>query len=237
MIGPTIIAGFTVGLAGSFHCVGMCGPLALALPVLHLNKVRKIISLLLYQMGRITTYASLGILFGLLGRRVYISGFQQWLSISLGILILASAIVYFFKERTVHLKFLNSFYVLVQQAISRLLRSNTGTGAFFLLGMTNGLLPCGMVYMAVAGALSSTSVGHSVLFMSMFGAGTLPAMIAVSYFGRSMPVSARVVFRKAVPYVITAMGLLLILRGLNLGIPFISPEMPAAAGEAVSCHY
>jgi uncharacterized protein len=236
MIWPTIISGFAIGLAGSLHCVGMCGPLALALPVQHLSVFKRINSLLLYQLGRITTYSLLGFLFGLLGRRIYLAGFQQGLSIGLGVLVLVSAIVYFVKKRTVHLNFLNIFYGMVQRAISHLLRSNKGPATFFLLGTANGFLPCGMVYMAVAGALSSISVTHSVLFMSMFGAGTLPAMMAVSCFGHAMPMSVRLSMRKAVPYIITAMALILILRGLNLGIPYISPEMPSAAKEAVSCH-
>lgn len=236
MIWASVIAGFSLGLVGSLHCVGMCGPLALALPVFHLSSFKKFISLFLYQLGRITTYAALGLLFGLLGRRFYMAGFQQWLSVSLGLLVVTSAIIYFLGKNSLHLSFLNKFYLWVQQAIGTLLRSGKGTAAFYVMGMANGLLPCGMVYIAVAGALSSASISHSVVFMALFGAGTLPAMMAVSYFGQTIPLSLRLSMRKAVPYFVTAMGVILILRGLNLGIPFISPELPAPAGDAVSCH-
>lgn len=235
MIWASVIAGFSLGLVGSLHCVGMCGPLALALPVYHLSPFKKFISLFLYQSGRITTYAVLGFLFGLLGKRFYMAGFQQWLSVCLGLLIVASAIIYFLGKNSLHFNFLNRFYLLVQKAIGRLLQSGKGPLGFYIMGIANGLLPCGMVYMAIAGALSSISISHSVVFMALFGAGTLPAMMAVSYFGQTIPLSVRSSMRKAVPYFITAMGLILILRGLNLGIPFISPELPAPAADVVSC--
>jgi sulfite exporter TauE/SafE len=236
MIWASVIAGFSLGLVGSLHCVGMCGPLALALPVQHLMPLKKFISLLIYQLGRIVTYAALGLLFGSLGRTLYVAGLQQWLSVSLGILILVSSLIYFLRKRTVHFIFLNRFYSMIQMVIAKLLQSGKGTPAFFLMGMANGFLPCGMVYLAIAGALSSVSIIHSVLFMALFGAGTLPAMMVVSYFGQAIPVSVRMSMRKAVPYFIAAMGLILLLRGLNLGIPFISPEMPGPANGTVSCH-
>jgi len=235
MIWASVIAGFSLGMVGSLHCVGMCGPLALALPVQHLTAVKKFISLFIYQVGRIVTYAALGLLFGSLGRTIYIAGLQQWLSVSLGVLILISALIYFLRKRTVHFIFLNRFYSMIQTVIGKLLRSGKGTSAFFLMGMANGFLPCGMVYMAIAGALSSVSITHSIIFMALFGAGTLPAMMMVSYFGQTIPMSMRMSMRKAVPYFIIAMGLILVLRGLSLGIPFISPAMPGPAGATVSC--
>lgn len=105
-----------------------------------------------------------------------------------------------------------------------------------MLGTANGLLPCGMVYVAIAGALTFTNVLHSTLFMVGFGAGTLPAMMAISYFGQFIKLSVRNQFRKALPVFATIIGILLILRGLNLGIPFISPVLPGAHNGAISCH-
>ena len=133
-----IIGGFSLGLAGSLHCVGMCGPLALALPVYHLTGFKKFISLLLYQVGRITTYAALGLLFGLLGRKLYIAGFQQGLSLSLGIAILVSAFFYFYRKRAIHVNFLNKFYFRIQMTIGNLLRTGKGPASFFLMGAANG---------------------------------------------------------------------------------------------------
>ena len=236
MLWPVMIAGFTLGAAGSLHCVGMCGPLSLALPVHNLSKSRKFFSLLLYQFGRIITYSIIGLLFGLAGRRIYIAGYQQWLSIGMGILVLTLAFLYFLQQKTIHLKFLNHFYFFVQKQISRLLKSANGPAGFLLMGMANGLLPCGMIYIALATTLSFTEVAQSVSFMAMFGAGTLPAMMLVGYAGQLIKPEWRMSLRKLVPIFISLMGVLLILRGMNLGIPFISPDLPFSPGDAVVCH-
>ncbi len=231
-----MIAGFTLGAAGSLHCVGMCGPLSLALPVHQFSATKKFLSLLLYQLGRIITYSSIGLLFGLAGRRVYISGYQQWFSIAMGLLVLGFAALYFLRHSSIHIKAFNRFYFFVQQQIARLLRSATGPAGFILLGMANGLLPCGMIYIALATTLSFTEVMQSVSFMAMFGAGTLPAMMLIGYAGQLLRPGWRVAFKKLVPVLISLMGVLLVLRGLNLGIPFISPQLPSAAGTVVICH-
>jgi uncharacterized protein len=236
MLWPIIISGFTLGALGSLHCVGMCGPLSLALPVQHLSKTQKFLSLLLYQFGRILTYSIIGLLFGLAGRRIYISGYQQWFSIGMGILVLGLAVLYFISQKTIHLKMLNRFYFFVQQQISKLLKSVTGPFGFLLMGMANGLLPCGMVYVALAATFSFTKVIESISFMAMFGAGTLPAMMLVGYAGQLIKPEWRSSLRKLVPVFISLMGVLLILRGMNLGIPFISPELPLSPGSTVICH-
>ncbi len=236
MLWPVLISGFTLGATGSLHCVGMCGPLSLALPVHHLSKTQKFFSFLLYQFGRILTYSTIGLLFGLAGRRIYIAGYQQWFSIAMGILVLSIAALYFIGQKTVHIKSLNRFYFFVQQQISRLLKSANGPFSFLLMGMANGLLPCGMIYIALAATLSFTEVIQSVSFMAMFGAGTLPAMMLVGYAGQMLNPEWRSNLRKLVPVFISLMGVILILRGMNLGIPFISPELPQVNGTAVICH-
>ncbi|MGB3007651.1 MAG: sulfite exporter TauE/SafE family protein [Chitinophagaceae bacterium] len=236
MIWTALISGFTLGAAGSLHCIGMCGPLSLALPTQHLSAQHKFISLLLYQIGRIITYSVFGLIFGIAGRRIYINGYQQWFSIGMGALILLLAFLYFIQQKTVHFKLLNRFYISVQNLIVRLLKSTKNSFGFLLMGMANGLLPCGMVYIAIAATLSFTSISESVGFMAMFGAGTLPAMMLVTYAGQFLKIEVRQLFRKAVPYFVMTMGLLLILRGLNLGIPYISPELPQSPGQAVECH-
>lgn len=236
MIWTAAITGFTLGAAGSLHCMGMCGPLSLSLPVHHFSKTGRFAALLLYQLGRILTYSIIGLLFGLAGRQIYISGYQQWFSVIMGSIVLLMALLYFLRKKTVHLAFLDRFYQAVQQLIIRLLRSSTGLAGFLLLGMANGLLPCGMVYIALATSLSFAQLSESVGFMAAFGAGTLPAMMAVAYAGQLIRPEIRSGFRKMVPVFVSLMGILLILRGLNLGIPFISPELPAAPGQELNCH-
>lgn len=236
MLLSALISGFTVGAAGSFHCMGMCGPLSMALPTHHLSALQKFTSLLLYQFGRIVTYSFIGLLFGLAGRRIYITGYQQWFSIGAGVLITLLAVLYFGWKKNIHLSFFNRFYSTVQGVIVKILKSSTGPGSFFLLGMANGLLPCGMVYIALASTLSFAEIGESVGFMAMFGAGTLPAMMAIAYAGQAMKFEFRKTLRSLVPFMILSMGVLLILRGLNLGIPFISPQLAQSAGQAIICH-
>lgn len=230
-----IIGGFVLGAVSSLHCVGMCGPLSMALPIQYLFKWQRGISILLYQIGRVITYSSLGLIFGLAGRRVYLAGFQQWFSIGMGFLILVLLIQYWIFRRNIHPTFLGRFYFLVQNAMRRIVKKR-GMLPFLFFGIANGFLPCAMVYVALAGALVTTQVSHSVFFMAMFGIGTLPAMFAVNYFREFFSLSLRNAFRKAVPVFVTLMAVILILRGMNLGIPFISPVLQSAAGVAVDCH-
>ncbi len=232
---PIILSGFTLGAAGSLHCAGMCGPLSLALPVQHFSALHKFLALFLYQVGRVITYSVIGLFFGLAGRQLFITGYQQWFSIGMGVLVLAIAALYWIQKKRVRLSFLAPFYQSVQGLIMRILRSSTNVMSFLLLGMANGLLPCGMVYIALATSLSFSQTGESVLFMAMFGAGTLPAMMFIGYAGVMIKPELRSVFRKMTPVFISLMAVLLILRGLNLGIPFISPELPHAPGAAVEC--
>ena len=102
--------------------------------------------------------------------------------------------------------------------------------------MANGLLPCGMVYLAIAGALSLSEVPMGMLFMTGFGAGTLPALMALHYSGHLISLSFRQQIKKAMPIFVAGMAVLLVLRGMNLGIPFISPVLAAAPGKAIICH-
>lgn len=236
MLWPVFISGFMLGAMGSLHCIGMCGPLSLALPIHHLSKLKKFFSLLLYQLGRIITYSAIGLLFGLVGRRMYIAGFQQYFSIIMGIIVIGLSLMYFFREKTIHLKFFNRFYFFIQRKMAKLLHSNIKPSGFLLLGMANGFLPCGMVYIALAATLSFTEIIQSVSFMAMFGAGTLPAMMMVGLAGQLLKPGLRLSIQKIVPVFMTAMGIILVLRGMNLGIPFISPQLPQWTGNNIICH-
>ncbi|NML22949.1 sulfite exporter TauE/SafE family protein [Pseudoflavitalea sp. G-6-1-2] len=230
-----ITAGGLLGLMSSAHCVGMCGPLAMALPIHHLSKPLQLLSILLYHSGRILTYALLGLLFGIAGRTLHLAGLQQWFSIITGSIMLVIAVYFFMGRSKGYPAWVQAWFSPLQQLMGRVLRQ-TNTFSYLLLGMLNGLLPCGMVYLAVIGALSTTDTAHSVMFMTMFGIGTFPAMFLLSWFGIRISMDLRTQFRKLVPFVVAAMGVILILRGMNLGIPFISPVLADAPGTAVSCH-
>ncbi|ULQ50831.1 sulfite exporter TauE/SafE family protein [Flavihumibacter fluvii] len=230
-----LIAGLSLGAISSFHCVGMCGPIAFALPVQELSKTKRQLAVLAYHSGRVLTYATLGAIFGLLGRQVYIAGFQRWFSIVLGILVLLLLIQYIHSKQGIQPSVFNHLQRKVQQWMGYLLK-NRKPASFLLLGMANGLLPCGMVYLAIAGALSTNNLADGIIFMTSFGLGTFPAMLTLSLFGYMASISVRNNIKKLTPFIIAAMGILLILRGLNMGIPYISPVLESARGAAIDCH-
>ncbi len=229
-----LISAFGLGLLSSFHCVGMCGAIAFSLPTQQLKGGQRTAGILLYNFGRISLYALMGLLFGLLGRQLYIAGFQQWFSIVAGIVILLIVVqvLFSFRLRLLSFQSLNKF---VQKQMCRFLQKPR-IGDMFLLGAANGLLPCGMVYFAITGALASGTISNAVLFMLLFGMGTFPAMFSVSFFGYQLKISWRVTIKKAMPFMMAVMGMLLILRGMGLGIPYISPFVPGAPKEAIVCH-
>lgn len=229
-------AGLLLGFLGSLHCVGMCGPLALALPVQGLSLHRRRIAILLYNIGRVVSYATIGLLLGFFGRQLYLSGVQQWISVAMGALILLTLFLNYAKHSPVRVPFINALYKTIQRRIAAILQSPGGLISYGWLGILNGLLPCGMVYIALATALTLPGTLNTVLFMTMFGLGTLPAMMVLSYMGLTVNLSLRKMFKKVLPYGMAVVGILLILRGLNLGIPFISPVLPHHADAAASCH-
>jgi hypothetical protein len=230
-----LIAALSIGFVGSFHCVGMCGPIALALPLGGQSAVKRISGMVLYNLGRVVTYSVLGMVFGLLGRGFIIGGYQQALSVSLGIIILCglllpAKITAGWNMTKVILPMISK----VKSLLGSLLKQKT-LGALFLIGILNGLLPCGLVYLAVAGAIATGSVIKGGLFMSFFGFGTIPAMIFVSMAANVITPGIRMYMRKAVPLFIGVMACCLILRGMNLGIPYVSPQLSKTDCTKHSC--
>lgn len=234
MIASFIISGLILGMLGSFHCVGMCGPLALSLPVQHLQGVKRFFGILLYNFGRVFTYSLIGFVAGFAGLGFSLFGWQQILSITLGSILLLVFFGMLFRKRIFKNKMINDTWNrFIINRLTPLYRSKNFY-TLFLIGLLNGLLPCGLVYIALSGALATGNILYSSLFMASFGLGTLPAMMIVSFAGNIISIQLRIKIKKAVPYVIGFMGVLLILRGLNLNIPFISPAL--AINHAVECH-
>lgn len=220
-----------LGFAGSFHCIGMCGPLMMSLPLAGFSPKGKIAGLMLYHTGRIVSYAMLGLVCGLVGAQVYLSGYQQWLSILLGIAILLYYIVRLAGIRRVPVKRIGGAWL--QNRMIRYL-SAPSYQHLLLAGIANGLLPCGMVYLALASALSVHYPPAASGFMAAYGAGTVPMMAFLYFSGTLVNVRVRNRIRKAVPVLAIFIGCLLILRGCNLGIPYISPAA-ATGGPGISC--
>lgn len=228
--------GFFMGLLGSVHCIGMCGPLVMALPILHLNPIQKTLATFLYHLGKIMTYGLLGIVVGLFGKQIPFYNVQQHLSILIGGLMLLYVLWVFYLHPKRKIGFIKIDWIQkpIFSALSKLLKQNR-VSTFFLIGLLNGLLPCGMIYLALGSAWANQSVLQSGLFMVLFGLGTLPALLLVAFGGQLMGLAFRQRIQKALPYMLFSMGVLLILRGMNLGIPYISPMIENGASVA-ACH-
>lgn len=229
-----LLAAFIMGGIGSMHCIGMCGPIALSLPIVSNIHASRFISTLLYNAGRVITYATLGALFGTIGMTFNLFGLQQLLSITLGILILF--FIFFPKNYYARENIITITLTKVRRSLGGLfLKKNYRS--VFSIGLLNGLLPCGLVYIAMAGAIATASVFKSSMFMMAFGLGTLPLMWALSFFGSAASIGIRTGIKKLYPVFMIIVAVLLILRGLDLNIPYLSPSMnDNNHGGGVECH-
>lgn len=230
-----ILAASMMGLAGSLHCVGMCGPLISMMPYDRTSRIKFITTKALNHLGRITTYVLLGIIFGLMGKAIVVAGFQQWLSIVSGVLILS--MVFWPKQ---WLKFtpkskIFGFTSWVKAKFSSLLKSREPSTLYFL-GLINGLLPCGLLYMALAASISTGSATNGALFMLMFGFGTVPALVLIGIFASTLKQRFAKSFMKVSRVLLVMTAFLLIVRGSNLGIPYLSPKVNVEKAEMECCH-
>lgn len=206
-----------IGFFGSFHCIGMCGPIALALPGAGDSTFKLITGRTLYNFGRVVTYAFLGAIFGLIGHSIALAGFQKGLSIVLGIAIIASVLIKSSYFSAVKNKLgANGFYEHLKKLIGRQFKKR-GVSTLFTIGILNGLLPCGFVYIGLAGSLTTGTITGGMLYMALFGLGTFPAMMAMSLAPGLFSISLRRRINKAVPVLAVLFGIYLIYRGLFMG--------------------
>jgi sulfite exporter TauE/SafE len=224
------------GLLGSFHCIGMCGPIAFMLPIDRQNKTKGFFQILSYHLGRLFSYSLIGLLFGFLGKGFYFFGFQQQLSIIVGVSMILVVIFPAFFSKVNFSKSITKVISKVKNALGKELQKKRND-TFLTIGFLNGFLPCGLVYMAVFGALATTNAFLGSLYMFIFGLGTIPLMTAVVYLGNFTKGSLRKNIQKMIPIVVVIIGVLFILRGLGLGIPYISPApVVDFVSNNSSCH-
>ena len=219
-----LLTALLLGLMGSFHCLGMCGPIAFILPVDRNNRAKMSLQTLLYHLGRMTAYALIGLVFGYLGKGISLVGFQQKVSLILGIVMVILAFVP--ASKVLRLKPLagwNKFVYFIKNSLSNYLQKRSTLG-FYVIGFFNGLLPCGLVYIALVGAMATGDPIMGALYMAIFGLGTAPMMTLAIYLGNFVSVKVRNNINKLIPYAVALVGILFILRGLNLGIKYISPS-------------
>jgi len=219
-----IIPAISLGILSSLHCVGMCGPLALALPLDRTSKNKRYAGIFLYHFGKLLSYLLLGGIVGLFGKHIPLADSQQRLSIFAGIIILVFALYPLLMKRSGFVqKMVYKSMQPIQKALAKRLKTQRQS-TIFSLGVLNGLLPCAMVYMALVGALATGQMHMSMAFMLFFALGTLPAMLSIQIFGASLGKSLRYKIQKLMPFALTLIGVFFILRGLGLGIEFISPN-------------
>ena len=220
-----LLTAIVLGLVGSLHCAGMCGPLALALPMTGNSRATFVLGRVAYNLGRIVTYCLLGAAFGLVGQTLAFAGFQRWVSIAAGSAILVGLFVS--SRSTVSLPVARGV-AWIKSGLGALLRRRS-VASVFSLGALNGLLPCGLVYAACAGAVATGGLLSGVEYMAAFGFGTVPMMLGIGFVGQKLQFTLRFKLQRLIPACLTLVAVLLILRGLSLGIPYLSPDLAAGA--------
>jgi len=229
------ITAFTIGLVGSFHCIGMCGPIAFALPIKSNTLFSRISSGILYNLGRLSTYVLFGLLFGIIGQGISTASTQQTISIVLGVVLILSVLLPKSLINKINPSSTIGFYISkVKNSLGKLLKSSS-TPNLILIGLLNGLLPCGLVYAAIGGAIATGEVTSGALFMLAFGLGTLPMMFSAVLLSNFISLSFRNRIRKMIPIFVIILGCLFIVRGLNLNIPYLSPKIDVAQPFIQDC--
>jgi uncharacterized protein len=226
---------FLFGLFGSFHCVGMCGAIALSIPMNISTRIALIKDTFLYNLGRVAMYSIIGLFSGLFGRTFVELGYQQWLSLVIGaVIILAFIVPSKFQDRLSNYIGLTFLQKKVRKQFGKLINKPTPLNLLFT-GILNGMLPCGFVYIALAGAILTGSVVDSALYMAVFGLGTIPMMALTTLSGNLITIKFRNKIKSVKPYLALVVAFLFIIRGLALGIPYLSPKIPTQSQTEVVC--
>ena len=232
-----LVSAILLVFMGSLHCVGMCGPIAFMLPVNRQNPVKKAGQVALYHVGRLLSYATIGVVFGLLGKGLYVFGMQQKLSIAIGILMIILVLVP--AKIFAKYNFSKPVYKIISKVKTKLgqeLKKKTAD-TFLTIGILNGFLPCGLVYMALFAAIAMGDIAKGSLYMVLFGLGTIPLMTTAVYFSGFLKGSAKKRIQKLIPALVVVIGILFILRGLGLGIPYVSPSpVLEVVSSQIDCH-
>lgn len=219
-------AAFLLGLAGSLHCVAMCGPIALALPLDRAARGRLLASLFVYNSGRILTYAMLGAAFGLVSQVIEVAGFQKWMTVAAGVFLLGLA---FFsvrmESRLTSLPGLGPLFFWIKDRLARLLKINSNS-SFFAVGLLNGLVPCGLVYAAIAATLTTGSPVRGAFFMLLFGLGTWPLMLVLGFGGQFFKSRFRQKMNWIQPILLGVAGVLILFRAFHIDLAAFQNAFP-----------
>ncbi len=209
-----------MGLIGSMHCAGMCGPIAISLPyrVGMQTKEETFFKILVYNLGRIITYAFFGLLFGIVGKGFFTMGIQKWFLITLAVLLIIIAIFSIDVEsKALKIPVIGKFNKKIKELLAKSLKNAT-VKSFLYIGILNGFLPCGLVYMAIVAAIATGGVLNSVLYMILFGIGTMPMMMALGYGGHLLSTRFRTILRKLYPVFMIIFAILFLMRAFKINM-------------------
>jgi len=200
-----------LGLAGSLHCVGMCSPLVMAVTNL---KGPQFINRLVYNMGRIFSYGVLGLVAATFGSLFQFSGFQNVISTALGALLIVAGVLGLTYLKIPFLtKIILAITAKIKKAFSKFL-SKKSMSSLTLMGMLNGVLPCGLTSIALAYCISLSTPQEGFLFMLIFGLATLPVMLGLTSIFQIYIKKLNFNFHRVTTVTMILVGILLISRSL-----------------------
>jgi hypothetical protein len=173
----------------------------------------------------------LGGIFGLVGITFALAGLQKWVSIGAGTAILLGLA---FSSRYALKTPIAKWVSWIKRHFASFLQKRT-LASMISMGLLNGFLPCGLVYVAAVGAAAAGDFLKSIEWMLAFGLGTLPTMLSIGLFGKIVRLSLRLKFQKLIPACLLVLGVSLILRGMSLGIPYLSPTLTTQGVHCAAC--
>lgn len=229
-----ILMAFLMGFTGSLHCAGMCGPIIWIMPFQVFSGLQKMLAIALYHIGRISVYAFMAVVLHSF-KELFNPRVQQYVSVFSGVLLLVAGIITFVPGHSI--KFKLPWSEPVKKMLGKVI-GNPGLGAIGAAGVLNGLLPCGLVYMALSATMAMPSATGAAMLMYVFGVGTMPMLVGITLLKSKMNFVKGVNIKRFAPVIVFSFGLLFVLRGLNLGIPYLSPKVEMTAKEVKSscCH-
>lgn len=224
---------FLMGITGGMHCAGMCGPIALIMPFRQMSGSRKIIGLGVYHFARISVYALMGALLYSF-KSLFNPAWQQWVAVAAGSVLLIVGLASFLQG---HFRISFPWAGIVTRKLGAVMGSPSIV-SLAVAGALNGLLPCGLVYMVLSASLTMMSAWSAVGMIYVFGIGTVPVLVIITLFAGKVPIHHMALVKRAAPLVVFVFGCVFILRGLNLGIPYLSPKVEMTNGTVYSscCH-
>ncbi len=209
-----LLAGMLLGVASSVHCAGMCGPLLLAVNRFAGSRRDAGLRMLVYHGARVLTYTTLGVVVGYTGEGLTAAGLGRVIAITSGTLLIAAAAGMAVSRWMSPLSAAWSSITLRAGIAAARLTQRRPLAGYIILGLANALLPCGLLYAAIAASAALGAVSRSVVFMTGFGLGTIPLLMAVTISALSVPASLRRRLRFAGPVVMAVAGSVLIARAI-----------------------